>query len=59
MVMVASGDPGVPVICWADDEEVVRANAAHMAPAQWMTNILFIFLFSILLLLFAYNGQRV
>src|SRR5262245_37113318 len=52
-VVVASGEPGVPLICWANDEAIVSANVAHIAPAQCMGSVLFIFLFSILLLLFA------
>jgi hypothetical protein len=57
MVMVASGEPGVPLICCANDEAIVKANVAHMAPAEWMISVLFIFLFSVLLLLFAYGRE--
>src|SRR6516225_9578313 len=56
MVMVASGEPGIPVICCAGDDSVVSANAAQRAPTQWMKSVLFIFPFFILLLLFA-DGQ--
>src|SRR6516165_9934316 len=52
IVVVASGEPGVPLICWAHDEEVIMVNAAHMAPALRMRRVLFIFSFSILLSLF-------
>ena len=51
MVIVASGEPGVPLICWAHDEEVVMVNAAHMAPTLRMIIVLFISPFCFWLLL--------
>jgi hypothetical protein len=45
MVMVASGEPGVPVICCALEEEVVRANAAHNSAASFMRSLLSMVLF--------------
>jgi hypothetical protein len=57
IVVVASGEPGVPVVCWAKDDAVVRANAAHRVAIQWMRFVLFIYPFFILLLLFA-DGQN-
>src|SRR5215831_16608316 len=48
MVVVASGEPGVPVICCANDKVVVSANTAHRVPTQWMKFVLFILPFSIL-----------
>jgi hypothetical protein len=44
IVVVASGEPGVPVVCWANDDAVVRANAAHNAPPHCMRNLRFIFI---------------
>src|SRR6516164_8720519 len=55
IVVVASGEPSVPVVCCANDEAIVRANVAHTAPAQWMRGVLVIFPFSILRLFFAYG----
>ena len=41
MVVVASGKPGVPVICCAKDDAVVKVNAAHNAAAHWMKSFRF------------------
>src|SRR6516165_576958 len=47
MVMVASGEPGVPLICWAKDDAVVKAKVAHNFAAHWTESLRFMMCFLI------------
>src|SRR5215469_6334889 len=42
MVVVAAGDPAVPLICWASEGAVDRTNDVYNGAAHWINDCFFI-----------------